>query len=176
MIMKITNIRLIGLCVLILTLSACQPPELHHVIVNTTDAKLAVKYKLARCGAGDSWGSWQPETLGETNFRNGDGAWAVLSDEQYVLEKGTEAAKPREDGLIGQCLTETYSVEVAPHTAVKFHKGDFRPPQVIELLEIKGAAGEVIYSGAAPLIMKNFKSYSNKWFDIFGHSLAVLWY
>lgn len=174
--MSNTGFRFVVLLLSIVMLSACQPPELHHVIVNTTDANLAVKYKLARCGAGDSWGSWQPEMLGETNFENGDGAWTVLRDGQYVLEKGTEAAPPRADGLIGQCLTETYTIEVAPHTAVKFHKGDFRPPQIIKLLEIKGAAGEIAYSGDAPLIMRNFKSYSNKWFDIFGHSLAVLQY
>jgi hypothetical protein len=66
--MKKINIKFTALCLLILTMCACQPPELHHVIVNRTDENLAIKYKLAVCGGSDFWGSWKPRSTERGGF------------------------------------------------------------------------------------------------------------
>ena len=175
--MKKNNSKLLALLVLILTVCACQPPELHHVVVNTTDENLALKYKLAICGGGgDSWGGWDPETLSKADFKSGKGEWISMRDGEYALEKGTETAAASGDAPKVKCNTETRSLNVAPHTAVKIHKGDLGTPRALSLLEIKGQKGELKYQGATTLITENFKSFSNKWFDFFGPSLAVLWY
>ena len=174
--MKKINTKLLALCVLILTVCACQPPELHHVVVNTTDENLTLKYKLAICGGGgDSWGRWNPETQSEADFKKA-GTWTSLRDGEYALEKGNEAGAVPNSSLKANCNTETYSLTIAPHTAIKIHKGDYGSARAINLLELNGQKGGIKYEGAAPLIMENFKSYDNDWFDFFGYSLAVLWY
>jgi len=173
--MKKINIKLTALCLLILTMCACQPPELHHVIVNTTDENLAIKYKLAVCGGSDFWGNWKPETQSEADFKK-DGAWTSLRDEEFTLEKGTEIAEPSDASPKARCDTETYALNVAPRTAVKIHKGDFGTARTLNLLELKGQKGRIKYEGTAALIMENFKSYNNNKLNFFGHSLAVLWY
>jgi len=174
--MKKINSKVMALFVLILTVCACQTPELHHVVVNTTDENLWLKYKLAICGSGDSWGRWTPEMQNEADFKSGNGEWISVRDGEFALEKGTETAASPAAPLKAKCDTETYSLNVAPHTAVRFHKGDYGTPRGVNLLELRGQKGEVKYQGAAALIMENFKSYSNQWFNFFGPSLAVLWY
>jgi hypothetical protein len=173
--MKTINIKLTTLFLLILTMCACQPPELHHIIVNTTDENLAVKYKLAICGGSDFRGSWKPETQSEADFKK-DGAWTSLRSEEFTLEKGTEIAEPPNASPKARCDTETYALNVAPHTAVRIHKGDFDTTRTLNLLELKGQKGKIKYEGTAALIMENFKSYSNSKLNFLGNSLAVLWY
>jgi hypothetical protein len=172
--MKKINIKLASLCLLILTMCACQPPELHHVIVNTTDENLAIKYKLAVCGS-NFWGNWKPEMQSEADFKK-DGAWTSLRNEEFTLEKGTETAESSDASPNVRCDTETYALNVAPHTAIKIHKGDFGTARTFNLLELKGQKGRIKYEGTAALIMENFKSYNNNKLNFFGHSLAVLWY
>lgn len=174
--MKKITAKLTAFLLLIFTVCACQEGQLHHVVVNTTDENLALKYKLAMCGAGgDSWGDWRPETQSEADFKKA-GVWISLRDGQYTLEKGTEAGDVPNSSLKAKCDTETYALNVAPHTAVKIHKGDYGTARAINLLELNGGKGNIKQEGAAPLIMENFKSYDNDWFNFFGHSLAVLWY
>lgn len=174
--MKKITAKLTAFLLLILTVCACQEGQEHHVVVNTTDENLALKYKLATCVAGgDSWGDWSPETQSEATFKKA-GAWTSLRDGEYGFEKGNEPGDVPNSPLKANCNTETYSLNVAPHTAVKIHKGDFGTPRAINLLELDGQKGRIKYEGAAPLVMDDFKSYNNDWFNFFGHSLAVLWY
>ena len=167
--------KLLPLLLLIFTVCACQPPELHHVVVNTTGENLSLKYKLAICGSGDLWGSWIPETQSEESFKNA-GAWTSLRNGEYALEKGKEAGNVPNSSLKTNCDTETYSLNVAPHTAIKIHRGDYGAARALNLLELDGGKGKIKYEGATPMIMENFKSYSNDWFNFLGPSLAVLWY
>ena len=174
--MKKINTKLAALFLLILTVCACQPPELHHVVVNTTDENLTLKYKLAICGGGgDSWGRWNPETQSEADFKKA-GAWISVRDGEYTLEKGNEAGDVPNSSMKANCDTETYTLSVAPHTAIKIHKGDYGTARALNLLELNGQKGKIKYEGATAFIMENFKSYSNDWFNFIGPSLAVLWY
>lgn len=172
------NAKIAATLLLALLFCSCQEAELHHVIVNTTDADLDIAYKLRVCNTKDYWGSWTPEMQNEEEFKSGGDTWISMREENYRLETGAENAESIDaaNKARGKCDTMFYKVVVPPHAAVRIHKGDFREKRSLVLLELKGAKGNIKYEGSAPLIMNVFESYNNDRLNLFGHSLEVLWY
>ena len=163
--------------ILIFMVCACQQSQLEHIVINTTNDNMTLKYKTVACN--DEYiGGWEPETRGEADFKNNKSYWTKLREGEFTLEKGKESAEASDNNIPKKdCATQIYTLNVAPHTAVKIHSSNsYNEKLPLKLLELKGSGGDIKYEGTAALIMENFKFYNNDYFNFFGNSHDVLWY